>query len=103
SGRLDADQQIPGYLARLIRQCLAKRPAERLQSASDLASALRAAAANHADPRKVQSSGIAVAVAILPLQCAGGQSAGGDAHSEFLGDGLTEQLIQGLSQVSREN
>jgi serine/threonine-protein kinase len=47
--------QIPAELARLIRQCLAKSPSQRLQSARDLALALRATASDPSIHRLPQS------------------------------------------------
>ena len=87
---------IPAELGRLIRQCLAKNPHQRLQSARDLALALRATASNPSfsastDRRSVE------AVAILPFE-----NVGGDPKTEYLSDGIADHLIISLLQVRRE-
>jgi serine/threonine protein kinase len=46
SGQTASDHQVPAELWRLIRQCLAKSPTQRLQSARDLALGLRTTASD---------------------------------------------------------
>jgi TolB-like protein/Tfp pilus assembly protein PilF len=86
----------PPELARIIEHCLAKAPAERFGSARDVAFALRAtltgsgAAAAIGKRRQARSKSIAV----LPFQNVG---AGEDL--DYLSDGLTESIINSLSQL----
>jgi len=103
-GLPDSGTHIPAELSRLIRQCLAKNPSQRLNSARDLALGLRAAAS---DPRLqpptarrsshciVEASAVE-AIAVLPFE-----NVGGDPKTEFLSDGLADHLIISLSQMRR--
>ena len=123
---------IPVELARLINRCLEKRPAERFQSARDLAFALRdigtstklsfelpsvrrkrlwamagvallVAAisvavrmyvARNDDPAILSAPRTIRSLAILPFV-----NATGDAGAEYFSDGMTESLINTMSQV----
>jgi TolB-like protein/tetratricopeptide (TPR) repeat protein len=137
---------VPAELGRIVRQCLAKSPNQRLQSARDLALALRATASDgalHRPPAAHPSArlraGIAAitvligvgsasvylltkgsnhstvsnpgaeakasvrdqsihSVAVLPFE-----NAGGDPKTEFLSDGVADQIIDSLSQVRRRD
>jgi serine/threonine protein kinase len=117
------DQQVSPDLERVIARCLEKHPGARMQSAGDLASALRAIArgSNVADTVQLRSrlglksvAGAALSVflvassaiyyrdhfgatnsiAILPFA-----NANGNPDMEYLGDGITESLINSLSQA----
>ena len=112
----------PG-LAHLVERCLEKDPARRFQSAHDLALALQAAAATGAAPgvgRRTRSGWLAATAAIL-IGLAGGAyywehrvaagtidsvavlpfvNVGGDPNTEYLSDGITENLINNLSRLS---
>jgi serine/threonine protein kinase/Tfp pilus assembly protein PilF len=97
-----ADLNAPGLVTpaefvRIIRQCLAKSPHQRLHSARDVALALRATT-NHPGQMLAGVRPAIEAVAVLPFE-----NVGGDAKTEYLSDGLAEQLIISLSQVRRDN
>jgi serine/threonine protein kinase/tetratricopeptide (TPR) repeat protein len=115
-------KQIPPELERVVTHCLEKNPRQRFQSAHDLAFALRAvqglgsAAAlpgRRKRPRSVwMASALAVllagasvywlnrpgqaidSLAILPFA-----NVGADPNKEYLSDGITENLINSLSQL----
>ena len=91
------DPALPRELCRTIAHCLEKEPAERFQSARDLAFALRNIQSAAASPRASSGSARRMidAIAVLPLA-----SAAGDADAEFLADGITEALIMRLSRLS---
>ncbi len=89
------DADIPGELDRLIRHCLEKNPKARFQSARDLAFALRAIP-NPAAPGTASSGSRRPleSVAVLPLT-----STGGGPDAEYLSDGLTESILDNLSEL----
>jgi serine/threonine-protein kinase len=118
-------------LERVIERCLEKRPEQRFQSAADLAYTLRAIAAHNGHPpamvrssvRWLAMSGTALAVLALlavwflrrePSQAGTERSEAIDslvvlpfvnssdnANVEYLGDGITETLINTLSRIER--
>jgi serine/threonine-protein kinase len=117
-------------LERLIERCLEKRPEQRFQSATDLAYTLRAIAAHGGHPsavrfsaRWISMSGIAlvllalVTVWILRRESSRARSestevidslvvlpfvnSSDNANVEYLGDGITETLINKLSRIER--
>jgi serine/threonine protein kinase/tetratricopeptide (TPR) repeat protein len=115
-------EQIPAELERVVTHCLEKNPQQRFQSAHDLAFALRAvqdlssAAALPGKPKRLRpvwmASALAVvlagtsvywvnrpeqaidSLAILPFA-----NVGADPNKEYLSDGITENLINSLSQL----
>lgn len=117
---------MPEELARVIRRCLFKDPAQRFQSARDLSFALRdvlltgVEARRTAFPRRwVLPSGLAVlalggvlffsrggltsrrpkpppSLAVLPFA-----NATGDPEAQYFTDGVAESLINSLSQLPR--
>jgi serine/threonine protein kinase len=91
----DSGDQVPPELDRLVRQCLAKSPSKRLHSARDLALALRATAANPS-PQSPATHRSVEAVAVLPFE-----NVSRDAKTEYLSDGVADQIINSLSQVRR--
>jgi serine/threonine-protein kinase len=98
---------LPLDLSRIVRRCLAKDRYRRYQSAIDLRSDLaelersvgaaepRVAApvARSSQKRHTESTGID-SLAVLPFV-----NAVGDPETEYLSDGLTESLINRLSQI----
>jgi serine/threonine protein kinase/Tfp pilus assembly protein PilF len=94
--------QAPLQLQRVISHCLAKDPDARFHSAADLAMALRAVAIDSgavtvisATPTRTRRPA-AKAVAVLPFE-----NLTGDPDAEYLCDGLTESVINCLSQLPK--
>ena len=99
---------LPLDLSRIVRRCLAKDRYRRYQSAADLRSDLaelersvgagepRVAApvARSSHKRHADSAAGIDSLAVLPFV-----NAGGDPETEYLSDGLTESLINRLSQI----
>jgi len=118
-------KEIPAELERIVTHCLEKNPPQRFQSARDLAFALQAlrapAAAPSARPaaprwsrRAVWAAAAVVVLAALAafLYLRGGSgkqiqslavlpfaNAGADPNTEYLSEGITESLINSLSQL----
>ncbi len=113
-------------LERVVRHCLEKGPEERFQSARDIAFALgEASSGSAAAPAALQAptrraralvwaAGLAAALAalaaaVLWLRPGAGAidslavlpfvNAGGDPNAEYLSDGITESLINSVSQI----
>lgn len=106
----DARPELPPDLARVVRRCLEKDPRYRMQTARDVINELRDLARNasrsmptstSATPATpVADSGAARAVegfwvAVLPFR-----HQGSDAGVEALAEGITEEIITGLSRFS---
>lgn len=106
----DLRAELPSDLARVIRRCLEKDPRHRVQTARDVSNEFRdmtrtaapstpaPAAANRT--KSVLDSGAARAeegfwVAVLPFR-----HKGPDAGVEALAEGITEEVITGLSRFS---
>ena len=95
--RLSTLVSIPAGLDRLIDRCLEKQPAQRYQSAADLAAELRELISGSgglgvsASWRKTIDS-----VAVLPFE-----SIGGRPDTEYFADGVTESIINNLSQLPK--
>lgn len=94
----------PEELVRLIEQCLAKRPLDRMQSARTLASGLREVRESTAEARPASAmpvserddkvdSGFWIAVALF-------KSTGPSTELAALADGLTEEITAGLTRFS---
>ncbi len=106
-------------LQRIVIHCLEKNPRERFQSAHDLGFALRSIGGEtrraHRLPRAMWSAAAAAlllvavvaywvgrpgqaidSLAVLPFA-----NVGGDANQEYLSDGITENLINSLSQIPK--
>jgi serine/threonine-protein kinase len=117
-----SEKQIPAELQRLVTHCLEKNPQQRFQSARDLAFALRAvrdlgsAAPLPGKRQRLLSVWIASVLAVVLAGASlywlnrPGQSidslailpfanVGADPNKEYLSDGITENLINSLSQL----
>jgi serine/threonine protein kinase len=95
-----ADVDAPQELDRIIQHCLAKQPDDRFQSARDVAVALRALAVDSGQTARLTPARTrrpaAKSVAVLPFQ-----NLTGDPDADYLCDGLTESVINCLSQLPR--
>jgi serine/threonine protein kinase len=80
-------------LDRIVSRCLAKEVRDRLPTASAVASALRTLLER---PAARKSSQAIDSVAVLPFL-----NAGGDPDIDYLCDGVTESLINNLSQIPK--
>jgi eukaryotic-like serine/threonine-protein kinase len=125
---LSLRHEIPAGLERVVRHCLEKDPEQRFHSAHDLAFDLEAlsdvstatpalaglrAAARQRSRTLLWGAGVvalaAVAGAVLWLRPRTGTidsvavlpfvNAGGDPNAEYLSDGITESLINSVSQI----
>jgi eukaryotic-like serine/threonine-protein kinase len=115
--------EIPPGLTQLLRQCLEKSPQNRLQSAHDLSLALKAAGEPDTESNALarqdhlaRSVWIAVSLAVLlaaawvywqnrpaetidSLAVLPFVNVGDDPNTEYLSDGISENLINSLSQL----
>jgi TolB-like protein/tetratricopeptide (TPR) repeat protein len=87
--------ELPEGLESVIQRCLEKSAADRFQSAHDLLSGLRGAATAKKDDSGVARAEEGFWVAVLPFEYRG-------AHAELtdLAEGLTEEILTGLSRFS---
>ncbi|HYM61566.1 MAG TPA: protein kinase [Thermoanaerobaculia bacterium] len=102
----DLSEVVPPELQRIIEGCVEKARTARFQSARDLALTLRAIASSssiikggllEALGAKRRSSKRSIdSIAVLPLT-----NAGTDAGTEYLSDGITEGIINRLSQLPK--
>ncbi|MCC7131737.1 MAG: protein kinase [Gemmatimonadales bacterium] len=86
---------IPVAIDQVIARALAKEPADRFPSAAALAAALGTPLSGlnpDPPPRSAHSPGCCLAV--LPFA-----NASGEAENEYLGDGLTDELITAFGQI----
>ena len=90
------DSAAPAELRAIISRCVDRDPQRRFAAASDLAMALRAllsvSAGRNAPARASRPRGKSLAV--LPFV-----NSGGDPEIEYLTDGITESIINSLSQL----
>ena len=89
-------QTLPSGLRRIVRHCLEKNPAERFQSARDLAFALTfvTRASTEAVALGSRRRESEASVAVLPFV-----SHGSDPENEIFSDGITEDVIVTLSRI----
>jgi serine/threonine protein kinase/tetratricopeptide (TPR) repeat protein len=94
-------REVPAGLRAVIEHCLEKVPDDRFSSARDVADALRAQLADSStsitpvgDDRKRRRR--TRSLAVLPFT-----HASGDVGTEYLSDGLTESVINSLSQLPK--
>jgi eukaryotic-like serine/threonine-protein kinase len=98
------DSNTPEDARLIVSHCLEKDSANRFQTARDLAFALRALLSQSGSarvqpnkPKKRRSARRAIqSIAILPLE-----NAGGNSDTEYISDGITESLINSLSQLPK--
>jgi serine/threonine-protein kinase len=117
----DTGKQVPAELGRVIERCLAKSPAQRFHSAHDLAFALRGLVSrDHAVPAPTRRFPVVVTVAVLAVLAAAASffywrnptstridslavlpfvNSSGSPDADYLSDGITESLMDSLSQL----
>ena len=78
--------QTTPALQQIVRKCLAKRPADRFQTVTELKTALEQA--RELGARRQPS------IAVLPFA-----NMSGDKEQEYFSDGLAEEIINGLAQI----
>ncbi len=85
----------PADVRTILSRCIERRPERRFESAAHLASALRGLLSGSA-PRSAGRAGKArgKSLAVLPFL-----NTGADAEIEYLTDGITESIINSLSQL----
>jgi eukaryotic-like serine/threonine-protein kinase len=81
---------VPAAIDVALARALERDPAARFESAAQFAEALEAGSARQVDA----PVGAACSVAVLPFA-----TVGGDADTEYLADGLTDELISALTRV----
>jgi serine/threonine-protein kinase len=99
------DGEPPALLEQVVARCLAKDPDQRFGSALELRTALRALlqpgelalspSSGSARPRGQRTKRID-SIAVLPLA-----NSSADPEADYLGDGITESLINALSQIPK--
>ena len=90
--------RIPPALAAVVRECLEKDPARRLPTAEALALRLREVieSSRPSGATRARRKDVIDSVAVLPFV-----NAGDDAEQDYLSDGITERLIDTLSQLPK--
>ncbi|SPE32778.1 Serine/threonine protein kinase (fragment) [Candidatus Sulfopaludibacter sp. SbA6] len=117
----DSGKQIPQEVDRIVARCLEKNPGGRIQSARDLSFALKDVLSGSGHPAAISFRArrkpvASIAAALVLLLCAAGLyvsrsgkpsdsiailpfiNASGNPDMEYLSDGITESLINSLSQ-----
>jgi serine/threonine-protein kinase len=85
---------ISRAVARTVRTALARTPIDRYHSAADMIAALREVDALD-EPEKTKAHAPAQSIAVLPFT-----NLSADRDNEYFGDGIAEDIINALSQVS---
>ena len=114
--------ETPPELERIVRKCLEKDPADRYQSAKEVEDDLRNLLRNGPAPNKRRVTTIAAAVPLIVLLIAGGfalrslltahtdvdsiavlpfANGSRDASIDYLCDGISDTLINNLSQITK--
>jgi len=91
----ECDAEAPSEYARLVSRCLEKNPRQRFQSARDLSYALEAVARSSGPVAAAAASRSIDSIAVLPFA-----NAGAEPDVEYLSDGITESIINSLSQLT---
>ena len=93
----DVRADLPLDLARIIRRCLAKEPRERVQTARDVANEFRELARPATKTKMEDEPSLEQGfwIAVLPFK-----HAGSSADLAALAEGLTEEIVTGLSRFS---
>ena len=84
--------QVPSRLERLVRRCIEKNPAERFQSARDLAFALSTAL--EVQEEKAAEADPSPSIVVLPFA-----NLSPDPDDAYFSDGLTDEIITDLSRI----
>jgi serine/threonine protein kinase len=89
------DPLAPAELKAILARCLDRVPARRFESAQDLAMALRALLSGSLVTTGARRRPRGKSLAVLPFV-----NTGADPSIEYLADGITESIINSLSQLS---
>ena len=79
-------------LERIVRQCLAKQPAQRFQTMAELKTALEQVVRDQASPKPVEQP--QPSIAVLPFA-----NMSADKENEYFSDGLAEEIINALAHI----
>jgi serine/threonine protein kinase/Tfp pilus assembly protein PilF len=99
------DEKTPEDSRQIVLHCLEKDPGNRFQTARDLSFALKTimtlsgstSRVPFTKPKRRRSARKAMeSIAVLPLE-----NVGGNSNAEYLSDGITESLINSLSQLPK--
>jgi serine/threonine protein kinase/tetratricopeptide (TPR) repeat protein len=98
---LERVPELPAPLARLLRRCLEKRPAERFQSARDLGFALEAIGtiasgsdAGTGEPRPAEVPAVVASVGVLPFS-----DLSPARDQGYFCDGIAEEILNALTRI----
>jgi serine/threonine-protein kinase len=89
-------RHIPYDLQRVISRCLEKKPAERFQSARDLAFALRAIRSDSGSVAPTKTKPRGKSIAVIPFV-----NSARDPGADYLIDGITESVINRLARLPK--
>jgi len=88
--------ELPKGLQGILERCLSKKPAERYASAQELRSAveLLRRQVSSGSSSVIHDVGREASIAVLPFT-----NIGADPENEFFADGLTEEIVNALTQI----
>ncbi|MGB6364940.1 MAG: protein kinase, partial [Thermoanaerobaculia bacterium] len=92
---------LPRHLGRIVQRCLEKDPERRFQTMKDVRNELESLAqeihSEEAVSRQIETRKVSKrpSIAVLPFRCAGA-----DPDQELFADGITEDIIDGLTRNS---